>query len=838
MVVFYTIMMTLNAACAFLILMSGVRQQKSYLLSLALLNILGFFFHYYSWALHNASTLTEALFFSQLHTIAIMFSLPVIVFTFGKWSRFHYTSHCALSLFALAVLFILVSYLTGTHLRYVNASELVHYQSVVGYELVLVNGQLSGYFLAYNFIYGLNSILLMFFAARLYNQGKRLLSLSLITFLLLQVLANFASYKLDNLEWALFYLGGVPLTVFSLFCTTLISSFYKAKRQQLIEHHQQQDKLDKAITKLARGLSTLDGNKFYADLAKMIYEFSEADLVLLASLNEDKGSTFTVLKAGVQSKNFSFELSETPAALLLSQDLCLVSNNAYKIFEKDKLLQKEQIQTFLGVPILNQHNQAVGMLSILFKKATNITPPIVNALKIFSSRAAVEIKRRELQRSLKRMAYYDEQSNLPNRVKLLEVIEKEFKQSQESELQALFLLIDLDNFSEVNRQYGYRVGDKVIKILGSRLRDYCDNNYFLARNSGDEFVIIESPLQASVEIQLHKHWQAIKEIINEPFTVGERQVTMQCSMGAVVFPDQVTDHFDVMSFAEHSVLRAKESGRNRYTLFDPAILAQMDRRKEVEEALRSAIAEQQLSLVYQAKVTCAGEVIGAEALLRWLHPVKGHISPIEFIAIAEESGLIHSLGRWVAFEACRQLKLWRDRGEPLFKISINVAASQFDDPNFISYVFHALETHQLSAEYLEIELTETALLSDLERALENIHKLREYGISIAIDDFGTGFSSLSYLQDLPLDVLKIDKSFVDHLGEKRSDVLIKSIIAIANNMGFSTVAEGTENHQQVSALMDMGCDYYQGYYFSRPLPAHEFMSYCLKQSAQQSRSVG
>lgn len=837
MVVFYTIMMTLNITCAFLILMSGIRQQKSYLLSLAVLNILGFFFHYYSWAFHNATQINQALHYSQIHTIIIFLSLPIIVYTFGKWSRFKYTSHCTIVLLVLAVLFILGSYFSGTHLRYVGSTELLGYRSIFDNQLVIINGQLSPLFIAFNLIYAINSVLLMFFAARLYKQHKRLLSISLISFLCLQIIANFASYKLDTLQWPLFYLGGVPLTFFSILCTTLISSFYKAKTQQLIEHHQQQEKLDKAITKLARGLSTLDGNKFYADLAQMIYEFSSADVVLLASLNSDKINTFTVLIDGEMVKNFSFSLSKTPAAILLSQDLCLISEDAFELFPEDSFLTKQSIQTYLAVPILNQQNQTVGLVSILFKSVTKMTPPIVNALKIFASRASVEIKRRELHRSLKRMAYYDEQSNLPNRAKLLEEIEERFKADLKQGKRSLFMLIDLDNFSEVNRQYGYCVGDKVIKILGARLSGYCDNRLFLARNSGDEFVIIDSSFKGTTKTIVEQHWQAIKRLISEPFVVGERKVAMQCCVGAVVFPEQVDNHFDVMSFAEHSVLRAKESGRNQCALFDPAILARVDRKKEVELALHKAIPEQQLYLVYQAKVTSLGEVIGAEALLRWQHPEKGNISPVEFISIAEESGLIHSLGRWVAFEACRQLKAWQDRGEPLFKISINVAANQFDDPSFIDYVFHALESHHISAEYLEIELTETGLLSDLDRALDNIHKLRSYGISIAIDDFGTGFSSLSYLQDLPLDVLKIDKSFVDHLGEEKSDVLIKSIIAIASNMGFSTVAEGTENQQQVSALMDMGCDYYQGYYFSRPLPAQEFMNYCLKQAVQQKLGI-
>ena len=262
------------------------------------------------------------------------------------------------------------------------------------------------------------------------------------------------------------------------------------------------------------------------------------------------------------------------------------------------------------------------------------------------------------------------------------------------------------------------------------------------------------------------------------------------------------------------------------------MLALKDAARELEEELSKALQnDDELSMVYQPKVDPQGRLMGSEALLRWHHPVKGFISPAHFIPIAEETGLIHELGKWVLRCVFDQLRCWQQRDVPLFRVSVNVTASQFAEGDFIHYLLAERERYEIPAELIEVELTESSLLFDSQKAIEQLKTLQSTGISVALDDFGTGYSSLSYLRDLPLNVLKIDKSFIDNIEHQQSKELVRSIIAIGKHMKLLTVAEGTENLQQVEMLKEMGCDYFQGYYFSRPLKPDAFETYATQQTS-------
>ena len=258
------------------------------------------------------------------------------------------------------------------------------------------------------------------------------------------------------------------------------------------------------------------------------------------------------------------------------------------------------------------------------------------------------------------------------------------------------------------------------------------------------------------------------------------------------------------------------------------MLAIKDAARELEEDLSSALQNNdELSMVYQPKVDANGRLTGSEALLRWHHPVKGFISPAHFIPIAEETGLIHELGKWVLRRVFEQIRDWQQRNVPLHRVSINVTASQFAEGDFIHYLLAQRADYHIPAQLIEVELTESSLLFDSHKAIEQLKTLQNTGISVALDDFGTGYSSLSYLRDLPLNVLKIDKSFIDNINHQQSKELVRSIIAIGKHMKLLTVAEGTESKEQVEMLKEMGCDYFQGYFFSRPLTAEAFEAYAM-----------
>ncbi|MGO2366651.1 MAG: putative bifunctional diguanylate cyclase/phosphodiesterase [Pseudoalteromonas sp.] len=823
--------MTLNLMCAVLIFLSGVHQRQVYLFSLVVLNIVIFFFHLISWKLHTAINLAEAMTYSDIHSGLVLLAIPIIFFTFSRWCEFKYSNSLTILLIVIVATLLAVSSFTSYSIRYDESIKLVNYKSIFNDNVALLSGVKSNISMLF---YGITFVTwgcLLLFAIKFYKQQQSVVASALVLLLITQGSVSYVGYKIDQLELALFYIGGLPLTVFSVFYTLFIFSSYKQKSASLIYEKQSNLHLQQAITKLAEGLSGIDSRHFYEEIAKILYDFSKANYILISTIKQREQrciDTLVALKDGQIINNFSYALCGSPCEIVASNEICIYPDNVASLFPEDKMLNDESIVSYIGSPLLDESNNAVGVLALLYNHAYKPNSDVLNAMKVFSSRAGSEIRRSNLQKRLERMAYFDYESKLPNRARLLEVINEKYIECKKNNTNAMFMLIDLDCFGDINRKYGDDVGDQVIRQLGLRLGHYSSKDKFIARNSGDEFAMVLSNVKGETSSVLNVHWQAIKAILSEPCIVGERQIKIKCSMGAVLFPAQIDNRFDVISSAEHAIFRAKESGRNQCALFDPDILAKIDFQKELAADLAQALnSDGQLSIAYQAKVTAQGEVIGSEALIRWQHPQKGNILPSEFIDIAEDCGLIHALGRWVTNEVCKQIRQWINDDKPVYKVSINIAAMQFDNPDFIAFICRTLEQYQLASKYIEIELTESGLLTDITRAVSNLNKLRNIGISIALDDFGTGYSSLSYLQDLPLDVLKIDKSFIDNLSQARSAELVRSIISIGSHMNLVTVAEGTENIEQVNALKAMGCDYFQGFYFCKPLSADEFMNYCI-----------
>lgn len=832
MEVYYITLMTLNVMCAVLIFSSGVHQRQNYLFSLVILNIVVFFFHLFSWKLHTADSLTEAINYSGLHSGLTLLAIPVLFFTFSRWCEFKYSKLLTVAISVIVTSILVINSSNLYSIRYSEVVELVQFKSFFNDDVSLLNGKASEFAGLFHVLVFSCCGFLLLVAGQFYRQQKSSIAIALLLFIVAQIVVGYLGYKIDKLELSLFYMGGLPLTLFSVYYTLLLFTSYKQSALSLAVEQQSNLNLHQAITKLAEGLSSIDSKNFYEEIVQILYDFSKANYILIGTIKECEHrsiDTLVALKDGKIINNFSYTLSGSPCEIVASNEICIYPADVTSLFPTDKMLADESIASYIGAPLLDEKKNPVGVLALLYNHPCTPNSDIVNALKVFSSRAGSEIRRSNLQKRLERMAYYDYESKLPNRARLLEVINEKYIECKKNNTNALFMLIDLDRFGDINRKYGDDIGDQMIRQLGQRLGSYSSKDKFIARNSGDEFAVVLSNVRGEIASVLNVHWQAIKAILSEPCIIGQRQVNIKCSMGAVLFPAQIDNRFDVISSAEHAITRAKENGRDQCALFDPDILAKVDLQNELAADLAQALnTPGQLYIAYQAKVTPKGEVIGAEALIRWQHPSKGNIPPSEFIEIAEGCGLIHALGRWVTSEVCRQIRQWINDDKPVYKVSINIAAMQFDSPDFIAFICHTLEQHQLASKYIEIELTESGLLTDINRAVSNLNKLRAIGISIALDDFGTGYSSLSYLQDLPLDVLKIDKSFIDNLSQTRSAELVRSIISIGSHMNLLTVAEGTENIEQVNMLKAMGCDYFQGFYFCKPLPADEFMRYCIK----------
>jgi predicted signal transduction protein with EAL and GGDEF domain len=371
-------------------------------------------------------------------------------------------------------------------------------------------------------------------------------------------------------------------------------------------------------------------------------------------------------------------------------------------------------------------------------------------------------------------------------------------------------------------------GDLLLRQVAERLRSSVSDTDFVGRRSGDEFVLILDDVEAGSPLLVADR---IQQALREPFHIQGHELALTASMGIAVYPRDADDATRLLRFADMALTRAKGSGTGKLVVFDRAMHEEIRDRTELERDLRDALRDSQLALHYQSKYRIRGGRvhIGAEALLRWTHPSRGLVPPGRFIPIAEETGLIVPIGTWAMTEVCRQVKRWQERGLDVGRVSVNVSALQFARPDFVGTVTRALRGAGLSPSALELELTESIVMNDIDNVAARLGELRKLGVRVSVDDFGTGYSSLAYLSRLPVDVLKIDRSFVRELdaggarGEQASAVA-EAITMLGHSLGLAVIAEGVETSGQLDRLVELGCDEVQGYLFAKPVPPSELES--------------
>jgi diguanylate cyclase (GGDEF)-like protein/PAS domain S-box-containing protein len=452
-------------------------------------------------------------------------------------------------------------------------------------------------------------------------------------------------------------------------------------------------------------------------------------------------------------------------------------------------------------PIHNREGKAIGAV-IVFR---DVSAAHATALQIAHS------------------AQHDFLTGLPNRLLLNDRIDQAILMAQRSTAQVALLFLDLDGFKHINDSLGHPIGDKLLQSIAKRLVSCVRGADTVSRQGGDEFIVLLSEVQhpEAAAVMATRILRAVARV----HSVDQHDLHITTSIGVSSYPDDGLNAETLIKNADTAMYQAKENGRQSFRFFKPAMNARAVERQSIEESLRRALQRKEFTLHYQPLVCLrTNAIVGAEALIRWTHPTRGLLSPGQFIPIAEECGLILPIGRWVLREACEQARAWLDAGLPAITMSVNVSAMEFGDEGFLEGLFSVLADTRLDSTCLELELTESVLMKRVETTAVILNTLRKRGVRMAVDDFGTGYSSLSYLRKLPIDALKVDQSFVRQISTGGDDVaIVTAVINMARSLKLKVIAEGVETRAELDFLKAHHCDEAQGYFFSKPVPARDFV---------------
>ncbi len=443
--------------------------------------------------------------------------------------------------------------------------------------------------------------------------------------------------------------------------------------------------------------------------------------------------------------------------------------------------------------------------------------------------------RQEAESSLYRMTQYDSLTGLPNRQQLQSQLDHILDEARRMQRRVAVLCLGLDDFKGVNEQYSYQAGDCLLKALADRLRGSAGRLGALARLGGDQFVLVLSGIEQPYDAA--ELAQALLDDLETPIEFDGDPIRLRATIGITLYPEDGDNTEKLLQKAEQTMTLAKSRSRNRYQFYVASIDSEMRARRELEKDLSEALKRNEFHLVYQPQVDYRqNRITGVEALIRWKPPQGKLVPPDLFIPLAEQNGSIIEIGKWVLDQACSQLRQWHAEGYTGLRVAVNLSTVQLRHPQLPQMIGELLQKHQLPAETLELEVTETGLMEDIDAAAHNLHSLRRSGALIAIDDFGTGYSSLSYLKSLPLDKIKIDKSFVQDIGQDEGATIVRAVIQLGKSLGMTVIAEGVETPEQEAYLIAEGCQEGQGYYYSKPLPARD-LDLLLRQSTPFDRAV-
>ncbi|MBN2581826.1 MAG: EAL domain-containing protein [Planctomycetes bacterium] len=559
---------------------------------------------------------------------------------------------------------------------------------------------------------------------------------------------------------------------------------------------------------------------------------AQAQLSLSAKVFETSGEAIIIADPGrnILSVNHMFaQLAGYEAEEIVGQPLsCLRSDRHDEAFYENLWRMAYSKGVWQGEVWTRRKGGEVFLIwmtaGVVHDTDGNVTHLIITASDMTEQKAVAE--------RIRLLAYYDSLTNLPNRTLLVDRLKTCLARARRTGNQVGVLFLDLDRFKNINDSLGHRAGDLLLQGVAERIRKVIRDSDTVARMGGDEFVVIVPDAAQSVDIASAA--QRIAESMTRPILVDGRELTIRASIGISVFPGDGQDADALMKHADVAMYRCKANGQAAYRFFTPDMNANVLEKLTIENELRKALRENRLCLYFQPQIDArTGQLVGAEALVRWQHPQRGLLMPGHFISVAEETGLIVQLGEWILHEACRHCATWEppEGCEPL-SVAVNISAAQFQHQGFRQTIVQALADNNLNARRLELELTESAIVEDVAMAAACLADMKAMGVQVAIDDFGTGYSSLSALKRFPIDRLKIDRSFVSDLASNEDDAAITmAIIALARSLQLKVLAEGVETQQQLDFLWQHECYEMQGYFFARPMPAEQFAAWLQSRQA-------
>ncbi|MEO8102863.1 MAG: EAL domain-containing protein [Betaproteobacteria bacterium] len=582
---------------------------------------------------------------------------------------------------------------------------------------------------------------------------------------------------------------------------------------------------ERMVFEIAQGVAAATGETFFRSLVERLLQALDADTAFVGELAEDDPTrirTIAVQQRGGAGDSFAYSLDGSPCEQILGYGVCAYPSDVAKLFPRDKALMEKGIQGYVGAPLVDSTGCAMGLIAVLFKRPIEESELAVQLLRIFATRASAELERRNQLAELEYRATHDLLTGLLNRAALEKQIDSAIRDNPAGAPGAL-LLVDLDRFKEINDTLGHTVGDSLLVKIGRRLASENDAGSMcrgrVARFGGDEFAIWlervdDPPIGERVASRA-------LSAITAPFDIEGYRLEVGASIGIAQYPEHGNNASDLLRCADIAMYVAKRQGSG-YAVYRAAEDPYSPKRLTLMSQLGEAVRGGQLELHYQPRMNLARHSpSGFEALVRWRHPQLGLLPPAQFIPLAELSDVIRPLTLWVLDEALGRLQAWSQAGRSLH-MAVNLSARHLMDDACPVQVQRLLDKHGVDPQRLELEITESAIIADPERATHTLQRIHEMGVKISIDDFGTGYSSLSHLKRLPLNALKIDVSFVTHmLANEQDAVIVESTIALAHNLGLSVVAEGIEDARTEARLRELGCDEGQGYLFGRPMAAAE-----------------